>query len=70
MHSVPAFTGTSSDTLDVVRWISRITNLAEANTLSFESAINLMIQGSSGDVADYIEQLKSEVELLIQMTQA
>lgn len=69
MHSVPTFTGTSSDTLDVVRWISRITNLAEANTLSFASAINLMIQGSSGDAADYIEQLKDEGKNLPQIVQ-
>ena len=69
MHSVPSFTGTSSDTLDVVRWISRITNLAEANTLSFASAINLMIQGSSGDAADYIEQLKGEGKNLSQIVQ-
>ena len=69
MHSVPIFTGASSDTLDVVRWISRITNLAEANTLTFESTINLMIQGSSGDAADYIEQLKSEGKNLAQVVQ-
>ena len=69
MHSVPTFTGTSSDTLDVVRWISRITNLAEANTLTYESTINLMIQGSSSDGADYIEQLKDEGKTLPQIVQ-
>ena len=69
MHSVPTFNGTSSDTLDVVRWISRIINLAEANALTFESAVNLMIQGSSGDAADYIEQLKDEGKTFPQIVQ-
>ena len=60
MHSVPMFSGTSSDTLDVVRWISRVFTLCDANNLTYDAGINLLIQGSSGSAADYIEQMKDE----------
>ena len=33
MHNIPTFTGTSVDTMDVVRWMSRIFSLAQAHTL-------------------------------------
>ena len=69
MHNVPTFTGTSTDTLDIVRWLSRIVSLCQANTLSFESSINLLIQGSSGGAADYIEQMKDEGRTIFQIVQ-
>jgi hypothetical protein len=46
--------------MDVVRWKSKILSLAEAHTLTYDSAIALMIQGSSGGAADYIEQMREE----------
>jgi hypothetical protein len=69
MHNVPNFSGTSADTLDVVRWIGRIMMLGEAHTLSFPATINLMIQGSSGGAADYIEQMRAEGKTLLQIVQ-
>ncbi len=69
MHNVPNFSGTGADTLDVVRWISRIIMLGEAHTLTFPAAINLMIQGSSGGAADYIEQMRAENKTFIQIVQ-
>ena len=52
MHNVPTFSGSGADALDVVRWVSRIFTLAEANNLAFPATINLLIQGSSGGAAD------------------
>ena len=69
MHNVSTFTGSGTDALDVVRWLSRIFTLAEAHTLTFAAAINLMIQGSSGGAADYIEQMKDEGKTIFQIVQ-
>ena len=60
LHNVPSFTGSSTDTLDVVRWLSRILTLAKANRLTFDAASNLLVLGSSGGAADYIEQMRDE----------
>jgi len=69
MNNVPAFTGGGADTLDVVRWISRIFVLAQAHTLTFQATINLMIQGSNGGACDYIEQMREEGKTLSQVVQ-
>jgi len=69
MNNIPTFTGGGSDTLDVVRWISRIFVLAQAHTLTFAATINLMIQGSSGGACDYIEQMREEGKTLSQVVQ-
>ena len=69
MHNVPNFSGSSADTLDVVRWIGRIMILGEAHGLTFAAAINLMIQGSSGGAADYIEQMRAEGKTFYQVVQ-
>jgi len=69
MNNIPAFSGNGNDTLDVVRWISRIFVLAEAQTLSFAATINLMIQGSTGGACDYIEQMREEGKTLSQIVQ-
>ena len=69
MHNVPTFSGSSADTLDVVRWISRIFMLATAHELTFAATINLMIQGSTGGAADYIEQMREEGKTLTQVVQ-
>ena len=69
MHNVPTFTGSSTDTLDVVRWLSRVMNLAQGHDLTFNATILLMIQGSSGGAADYIEQMRDEGKTLHQVVQ-
>ena len=50
-------------------WINRIFTLAEANTLTYDAAINLLIQGAGGSAADYIEQMKDENRPLTQIVQ-
>jgi hypothetical protein len=69
MHNVSTFSGTGTDTLDVVRWISRIFMLATAHELTFNATINLMIQGSTNGAADYIEQMREEGKTLLQIVQ-
>ena len=69
MNNVPLFSGTDKDTLDVVRWLSRIITLARGNALSFEATVLLLIQGSSGGAADYIEQMRDEDKNLHQIVQ-
>ena len=69
MNNVPLFSGTDKDTLDVVRWLSRILTLAQGNALSFEATVLLLIQGSSGGAADYIEQMRDEGKTLHQIVQ-
>ena len=69
MHNVPTFTGMDTDALDVVRWISRIITLAVSHRLTFAATTNLMVQGSSGGAADYIEQMRDEGKTLNQIVQ-
>ena len=69
MNNIPVFTGGSSDTIDVMSWISRIFNLAESKQLSFAATINLLIQGSSKGAANYIDEMKQENKTLNQIVQ-
>ena len=69
MINVPVFKGTSPDTSEVGRWLSRVLGLAQSNRLSFEATINLLIQGSGGSACDYIEQMKDEGRTLHQIVQ-
>ena len=69
MHNIPTFSGSGSDALDVVRWISRVFTLCQANELSFDASINLLIQGANGQAADYIEQMRDEGKTLSQIVQ-
>jgi hypothetical protein len=69
MHGIPSFSGTSSDTEDIVQWISRIFNLAQSNELSYDATINLLIQGSSKGAANYIDEMKNEGKTLHQIIQ-
>ena len=69
MNNVPTFSGTDKDTLDIVRWLSRILTLADASNLTFDATISLMIQGSSNGAADYVEQMRDEGKTLSQVIQ-
>ena len=66
---VPAFEGTANDTIDVVRWMSRIFSLAHGSTLTWAAGIELMIQASKGGAADYIEQMRDEGKTIQQIVQ-
>jgi hypothetical protein len=69
MNNIPVFTGGSSDTIDVMSWISRIFNLAESKHLTFAATITLLIQGSSKGAANYIDEMKQERKTLHQIVQ-
>jgi hypothetical protein len=69
MNNIPIFTGSASDTIEVVQWISRILNLAQSRNLSFNATINLMIQGSGKGAANYIDEMKQENKTLSQIVQ-
>ncbi len=69
MHNIPIFRGNGSDALNIVRWIGRILNLAEAYALTFQATINLLILGSSGHAADYIEEMRDEGKSLNHIVQ-
>ena len=68
MYNVPVFSG-GSESIEITGWLYRIFNLCQANQLTFESAINLMIQGSSGGASDFIEQMREEGKRLNQIVQ-
>ena len=69
MFNITTFLGSSADTIDVVRWIGRVLSLAEANNLTLNAARGLLVQGSSGSAASYIEQLIEEGRSLHQVVQ-
>ena len=69
MHNIPAYSGNGNDELDVVRWIAKVFNLAQAHALTLNATINLMIQGSKGGASDYIEQMREEGRTLYQVVQ-
>ena len=69
MNNIPVFTGSPSDTIEVVQWISRIFNLAQSKNLSYNATINLLIQGSGKGAANYIDEMKQENKTLSQIVQ-
>jgi hypothetical protein len=71
MHSTPTFTGSGTDAngLTVTSWLSRVLNLASANQLTFDATIGLLIQGSGGGAAEYLEQMRDEGKTLHQVVQ-
>ena len=69
MHNVPTFSGGSKDTMDVIEWLSRVLNTAAINTLTFEAALHLLIQASTGGCSRYIEQMRREGKTLPQVVQ-
>ena len=69
MNNLPAFTGSGTDTMDVVRWISRVLMLADSNNLSYDGTLKLMIQASTNGASDYIEQMRSEGKTVNQVIQ-
>jgi hypothetical protein len=69
LHNVPVFSGTDKDTVDIVRWISKIFSLAQTHTLTFAATIHLMYQASTGHAADYLEQMRDEHKTLPQVVQ-
>lgn len=60
VNNVHTFSGSSSDTMGVVDWLSKVLSLARAHTLTFAATINLLIMCSSGGASDFIEQLRDE----------
>ena len=60
MHNIKTFTGTSSDSSEVIRWLDRIMNLSTVNGLNQASTLALMIQGSDGSAGDFITQMRDE----------
>jgi hypothetical protein len=69
MQNIPIFTGTSADTVDIVSWLGRIFTNAQSHTLTFDAAINLMVQASTGGATRYIEQMRIEGNTLHQIVQ-
>ncbi len=69
LHNTPSFTGASNDPNDVIRWLARVTGLAQSNQLTLNATVLLLIQASSGGAADYIEQMRDENRNLAQIVQ-
>ena len=69
LHNTPTFTGSSNDPNDVIRWLSRVTGIAQSNQLTLDATVLLLIQASSGGAADYIEQMRDENRNLSQIVQ-
>jgi len=70
LYNVPNFSGTSSDTIDVVSWIDRVFSVGQAHNLSAAAVINLMIMAATGTAADYIRQMRDEHKTPYQVVQA
>ena len=45
MYNIPVFTG-GAKSITVTNWLARVFNLCQANQLTWEAGINLLIQGS------------------------
>jgi hypothetical protein len=70
LYNVPNFSGTSSDTIDVVSWIDRVFSVGQAHNLSAAAVISLMIMAATGTAADYIRQMRDEHKTPYQVVQA
>jgi len=69
MQNITTFNGLNKDPQEVVRWSTKILSIAQGNTLSYAATINLLVQGSSGGAADYIEQMRDEGKDIAQIIQ-
>jgi hypothetical protein len=70
LHNVPNFSGTSSDTIDIVSWIDRVFSVGMSHQLTAGAVVNLMIMASTGSAADYIRQVRDEHKTPNQVVQA
>jgi len=70
LHNVPNFSGTSSDTIDIVSWIDRVFSVGLAHQLTAGAVVNLMIMAATGSAADYIRQMRDEHKNPHQIVQA
>ena len=68
MYNIPVFTG-ETGTIAITSWLARVFNLCQANRLTWESGINLLIQGSSGGAADFIDEMRQEGKTVHQIVQ-
>jgi hypothetical protein len=70
LYNVPNFTGTSSDTIDIVSWLDRVFSLGTSHRLTAVAVVNLMIMAATGSAADYIRQMRDEHKTPHQIVQA
>jgi hypothetical protein len=70
LYNVPNFSGTSSDTIDIVSWIDRVFSVGFSHQLTAGAVINLMIMAATGSAADYIRQMRDEHKTPHQVVQA
>ncbi len=70
LYNIPNFSGTSSDTIDIVSWIGRVFSLGLSHDLTAEAVINLMIMVATSTTADYIRQMRDEHKTPYQVVQA
>ena len=63
------FDASTSDTAKVFDWLTRILDLAQLNTLTFEATKSLLIQASGGSVTGFIRRLRDEGRSLHQIVQ-
>ena len=70
LYNVPNFSGTSTDTIDIVSWLDRVFSLGTSNQLTERAVVNLMIMTATRTPADYIRQMRDEHKTPHQIVQA
>jgi hypothetical protein len=69
IENIPIFTGSKTDSVNVLQWISRILNLAESMKLTFNATVNLLILSSNQGATNFILEMKQENKSLHEIVQ-
>jgi len=69
IENIPIFTGSKTDSVNVLQWVSRILNLAESMKLTFYATVNLLILSSSQGASNFILEMKQENKSLHEIVQ-
>lgn len=60
LYSVKTFDGTSGDTGEVTRWLSRILSLAQTHALTLAATVTLLVNASNGEALDFIYEMQED----------
>jgi len=60
LNTIQSFNGVGCEPREVIRWISKVLEFARVYQLTFDASIILLIHASSGEVTDFITELRDE----------
>lgn len=70
LNQLPIFDGESKDDREITRWLNRMINASEAQTLTEAATINLLIHCSKGAASDLVDRMQAEGKSYLDISRA